>query len=490
MSDSTAISRRRFLEVAGSAALAASLLRDGAPAAAAVGPPNVVLIVIDTLRSDHVSVYGDRAHTPNIDSLAARGLRFTRAYPEAMATVPARRSIMTGRRVFPFRHWHVYDGLRRTPGWAPIADPANTVFTSLMRRSGYWTSYVTDNPFLGFARLYGPFRGTFNRFVGIGGQLGQNKPLSTVSRHELNHWLVPELRRPHIERRVRHYLANGDGYWRDDSRSWAARVSTTGALALDEAARHQPFALLLDAYQPHEPWTPPRHFIDMYGDKRHRGPEPSVGRYGRVSDWLGSRRAGPVLRRMRDLYAAEVTLTDAWLGRFLGRLRQLGLERSTVIMLVADHGYLLGDYGWTGKIASSLHPALIQVPLILVDPGGRQAGSTSGYFASTHDVGPTLLAMAGIPKSPAMDGSDLSPLLSGGQPAGRRLAWGGYANWFYARTDDWALISDDGGNHPRLYDLHRDPRERRNVARRHPRRVRELTRAVHRRAGGELPVYR
>src|SRR3989337_1520335 len=102
--------------------------------------PNVVLIVIDTLRTDHV--YGKRARTPNMDALARRGLSFTRCYPEAMPTVPARRSIMTGRLVFPFGDWHPWPQLPQEPGWAPIAEPALT-FTSLMRRAGWWTGRVT-----------------------------------------------------------------------------------------------------------------------------------------------------------------------------------------------------------------------------------------------------------------------------------------------------------------------------------------------------------
>ncbi|HEY1273828.1 MAG TPA: sulfatase-like hydrolase/transferase, partial [Thermoleophilaceae bacterium] len=110
------ISRRRFLQ----AGAAAALLR-AAPAGAA-GRPNVLLLVIDSLRADHVGAYGGRTLTPGIDSIVAAGLRFTRAYPEAMATVPARRSIMSGRRIFPFRHYRRRPDLNSTPGWEPIAD--------------------------------------------------------------------------------------------------------------------------------------------------------------------------------------------------------------------------------------------------------------------------------------------------------------------------------------------------------------------------------
>src|SRR5215210_6269033 len=98
--------RRGFLKT-GAAATLLPYACAAAPDAARTRP-NIVLVIIDTLRADHVSAYGGRAHTPYIDSLAARGVRYTRFYPEAMATVPARRSILTGRRVWPFRDWHPY----------------------------------------------------------------------------------------------------------------------------------------------------------------------------------------------------------------------------------------------------------------------------------------------------------------------------------------------------------------------------------------------
>src|SRR5918999_5247726 len=95
--------RREVLLEAGASAAALASLEELPFFGASGDRPNVVLIVIDTLRTDHV--YGDRARTPNMDALARSGLSFTRCYPEAMPTVPARRSLMTGRRVFPFQGW-------------------------------------------------------------------------------------------------------------------------------------------------------------------------------------------------------------------------------------------------------------------------------------------------------------------------------------------------------------------------------------------------
>jgi len=88
-----------------------------------------------------------------------------------MPTVPARNSILLGRRVFPFRHWHKRPGLVAKPGWQAPAR-LDDMFTSVLARAGWWPGYVTDNPFLGFAAPYESFRRSFDVFVRHGGQIG------------------------------------------------------------------------------------------------------------------------------------------------------------------------------------------------------------------------------------------------------------------------------------------------------------------------------
>lgn len=484
------LTRRELLEAAGASVAVAAVDHRGAFAQRPDGP-NVLVIVVDTLRADHVGAYGGRARTPTIDALAREGLRFTRCHPEAMATVPARRSILAGRRVFPFRGWRPQPerGLRNTPGWGPIEDVGAT-FTSALRRAGWWTAYVTDNPFLGFANAYADFRRTFDRFVRVDGQFGTVRNPLPVARSEVAQWLAPELREPSIERRVRDFLASGGRYWEDDSRSWAARVCRAGSAVIAEAAQRRPFALVVDTYEPHEPWTPPRAYVDLYGDPEYRGPDPCLSRYARVRDYLKPDRRKPVLDRMRDLYKAEVTMTDRWLAVLLDGLRSQGLERETIVVLVSDHGYLLGDHGWTGKNASVLQPALTHVPLILVDPDRRRAGGSSAWFAQTHDIGPTLLDMTNVTPAKPMNGTSLAPLLAGRQPrTARPMAYGGYANWHYARTERWAYVAANTGLGRRLYDTKRDPEESRNIARMHPNVIDELEERVREQAGGRLPSY-
>jgi arylsulfatase A-like enzyme len=174
----------------------------------------------------------------------------------------------------------------------------------------------------------------------------------------------------------------------------------------------------------------------------------------------------------------------------MDRLVELGLERDTVIVLVGDHGILLGDHGWTGKIPIALHPELAQVPLVVVDPDRRLAGRASSYFASTHDIAPTMLAMAGVGAPHSMDGVDLSLLFQGRRLPERTFAYGGYANAHFLRSDNWALIASNNADNLRLFDLERDPGEHRNVADRHPPLAGRLHRRVVDEAGGRLPDYR
>jgi arylsulfatase A-like enzyme len=479
--DDSRTTRRRFLQAAGTSAAALSV-----PAGAVARPadrPNVVVIVIDTLRADHA--YGTRARTPNMDALARDGVRFVRTHPEAMPTIPARNSLLSGRRVFPFRGWHDYRGLLERPGWAPL-DDVGGAFTSVLRRAGYWTGYATDNPFLGFAPPYARLRDSFDRFARRGGQLGGRK--DGVSERELRHWLHPAMEDARSRQRVRQYLANG-GYAHDETRSFAARVFRDGVRLLEAGARQRPFALVVDTFQPHEPWTPPRKYLDMYGDPDYRGPEPGMPRYATVGSYLAGPGRERLLRRMRALYAAEVTMTDRWLGVLLDRLHDLRLERETAIVLVSDHGFLLGEHGYTGKKAERLHPEMARVPLTIVHPEHRRAGTDSSYLASTHDVAPTVLSMAGVRTPRPMTGVDLSSVFRGRRPPERTYAYGGYENSFYIRTDRWALLGVNAGTGFQLYDVRRDPGETRNLASVYPAKVEELYGVVLRRAGGRLPYY-
>jgi arylsulfatase A-like enzyme len=457
------LTRRGFVgAAAGAAALGTSACStsSSSPSGSSSDRPNVLLVIVDSLRSDFLGCYGSpQVQTPNIDSLAGEGIRFNRFFPEAMPTVPARRTILTGRRIFPFRGWERAPDLGRGPGSAGI-DDLDTTFTSILKRAGYWTGSVSDNPFLGFTRTWRPFRLSFDRYVTVVGHTGVREETVRVSDEELARWLPEGLAGDdrYVEG-MRKFLAN-TGAGKDDAESNAAHVFKEASKLLEEAESNQPFALVVDSFDPHEPWSPTQEYIDLYASPGYDGPNPGTARYARWESYLDEDE----VRQMRAVYAAALTITDKWLGTFLEEFRDRGLHENTAIVFVSDHGILLGDRGWTGKVAGELHPELTQVPCVIVHPDRRGAGETSPWFASTHDLAPTILSLAGVPVPRGMDGVDLSPLFDGESPGERPYAYGGYFNHFYVRSDHWSYVADNRGEERELYDLTLDPAEVVNVA--------------------------
>jgi arylsulfatase A-like enzyme len=488
------IDRRRFVRLAGAGLAAAvgggALVQTARRARGGSLPdgPNVLVIMLDTLRYDHVGANGnDWIRTPNMDALAAESLRFARAFPEAMPTVPARRSLLTGRRVYPWSDWKPTRNLPESPGWTGIA-PGEATWLDALRAHGYWTGYVTDNPFLGFAPSWAALRDGVDRFQRIAGQIGARRPASSISLAETRRWLPADMATSEDRylRSMRQHLANLAGA-RDEREQCCARVFSHAIDVLGDARRAgRPFALVVDSFDPHEPWAPVERYRKLYGADDYAGNEPGNVRYRPAAYLTDAERA-----RLPALYAAAVTQTDAWLGHFLDRVYQDGLADETAIVLLSDHGIVLGERGWTGKPALELHPELIQVPFLLRGPGRGAAGQATDYFASPHDVGPTLLATTGAPAPPAIDGADLSPLLSGGRPQVERPFWfGGYANHWYYRDDRWAFIADGNNSGRELFDLGADPGELRSVAREHPNVLRKIYRRVlHSSGARRLPYF-
>lgn len=485
------LTRRRLLQAGAAAGAGAALplsLGCAGDVSGAGGIRNVVLIIIDSLRPDFVGAYGSpQVQTPNIDALMAKGLRFNRAFPEALVTVPARRSIYTGRRIFPYRDFEPRADLGVSPGWAPIENLDHTIVKTL-RDAGYRTVQVTDNPPVGFSESYRPFRRSWDRWISIEGRVGTRNPIDSVSDEQVWRWLPKALRdNERYVQGMKKNLAN-TGYGRDEEESDAARVFKQAGVQLAELARDgKPFLLTVDCFDPHEPWSPTKEYIERYGAPDYEGPNIGVLKYG-FANYLSTGE----LRRARTCYGAAVTMTDRWLGHFMERFDKLGMGRDTAIVLLSDHGFLLGDRGWVGKIPNELHPEMAQVPFLIIHPEGRAAGEVAPQFVSTHDVAPTILSLLEVDRPRWMEGDDLSVLLDGGQPPARPFHYGGMFNRYFARTDEWVLLGDNLGGNRKLYDLTLDPREFKDVwakSRENKRIAEDLYQQVLAAAGGPLPYY-
>ena len=445
---------------------------------------NVVLIIIDSLRKDHIGAYGNQEiRTPNLDALAKDSLLFSRAYPESIPTICARRAIHTGLRTWPFRDWVPPKGEDIIlQGWEPIPNYQITL-AEIMRSAGYETLFVTDNLQQFDASMN--FHRGFEAFDFIRGQTTDGyRPLYTcppgkVEQALLNRAVLGTGSRAYFQR----YFAN-TAYRRSEADWFAPQVFTRASEFLEATASERPFFLTVDCYDPHAPWDPPAEYVAMY-DEGYEGPEPFAPVDG-ATDYLNERQ----IRRMSALYSGEVTMTDRWLGRFLNKMEELDLFDNTLLVLLSDHGIAHGEHGVVGKLPSSLWPEVTDIPFLIRHPDGKGAGKTSDYYASTHDVAPTILGFLGFEPPQPLDGQDLSVMLKGGEPEARPHFTLGYHDHVFTRDEEYAMISRNDGTEARLYDLREDPGMYEDVAGDHPDTARRMfDDYVLEDAGGPLPRY-
>ena len=468
------LTRRHFLKVAGATLLAATgcaRRRDSGM--------NVILIILDTLRKDHVGAYGNPwIKTPNLDALAKESLRFSRAYPESLPTICARRAIHTGFRTFPFKDRPQQQENAPAYGWLPIPW-YQTTLAEMLAGEGYETVLVTDTyhqfkPHMDFHRGFKVYRW-------IRGQENDPyKPPSSVSEEEIRRrYLV------HGEgNKALQYAANIQGREREED--WfAPRVFIDAMELLGGAQRREPFFMVVDCYDPHEPWDPPEKYTQLYDPDGYEGREPFTSLYGK-DDYLTEEQ----LKRMRTLYAAEATMADRWLGNFLGRARDLGVMENTLLLLLSDHGHALGEHGYTGKPHYALWPELTDIVFLLRHPEGKGAGEVSDYYASTHDVAPTVLGAVGMEPPSPVEGQDLSVLLDGEEPEPRPHFTLGYSEFVWTRDESYAMFARNDGSGARLYDLTADPTMDVDLSGEQPDMVKQMFEGyVLEDAGGPLPTY-
>jgi arylsulfatase A-like enzyme len=346
-----------MIGLAGAAALVAAVVV--AIPSGSGGPPNVLLITIDTLRADHLHCYGQPLPTsPNIDALAARSVVFERAVAASGYTGPAHSSIMTSR--YPRRNSMGFsNGLLVLDGVDTLADA--------FRRGGYDTAAFVGNGMLAA-------RSGLNR----GFDVYDDELLDT------------EANRPMPERLAPHTVAR--------ARAWLQRQ------------RSKPFFLWVHFQDPHGPYAPPAPY-------RNRFQVPAVAseptlpvladNSGRGGIPLYQLVDGP--RRMNDYrsrYAGEIAYMDQFVGELLAAVEQQG---STVVILTADHGESFGENGFYFVHGHSAAPDLSHVPLIVSAPGLR--AERRADLVGHVDVMPTLLELAELPHPPGVEGIALGPLL-------------------------------------------------------------------------------
>jgi arylsulfatase A-like enzyme len=430
------MNRRDFLQ-AGAALAAIPIVRKLSDAR-----PNIVFLLSDDQRWDSLGCTGNPiVRTPHIDWLAEQGVLFRNHFVTTSICMTSRASILTG----------LYACAHRINDFSTSFTPAQyaRTYPELIRNAGYHVGFIGK--------------------YGVGDQMPENR---------FDYWAgFPGQGRYFPERLSDRHLTEIMG---DQAIEF-----------LDRAPAGRPFCLSVSFKAPHVQDDDPRQFLhsrgteDLYRDTEIPVPETADPRYisllpievqrseGRRR-WAARFATPQLFQESVRAYYRLITEIDAVVGRIRQHLQKTGADQNTVIVYSSDNGFYLGEHGLAGKWL--MHEESIRTPMIVWDPrlSNSEKGRRVSEMTLNIDIAPTLLSLAGVEHHPSTQGRDLSDLI-----AGRSTDW--RREWFYEhhfsnngwipqteglRTERWkyTLYVDTQPEWEELFDLHKDPREKENLA--------------------------
>jgi len=429
--------------------------------------PNVLFIVVDDLDC-RIGCYGDGiAKTPNLDRLAARGVRFNRAYCQYPLCNPTRSSVLSG----------------RYPTSSGVLD--NNTF--LLLGAGHATLPA-------YFERHGYAVGTFGKIWH-----GINRGFASGEAKGPPEWFTPDQRaaqqaaEPDYWNRVHspyrnisppdpaaYSWANVFGPLPEGDEGVDTGIALQAEKELDKmAASGKPFFLAVGFNKPHVPLQAPKKFFDLYKTSEMPLPPdfdteprqlPGMPRdeFRQNIDLFAGRSFSALEAReaMRAYYAC-ISYADALVGRTLDRLRKLGLDKNTIVVLWGDHGWHLSEKGMWAK--GTLFEVSARGPLLIADPRKACAGQVSPRVVQYLDLYPTLVDLCALPPAPWTEGRPLTPLLDRPEAPWDHPAYTVQTrNWAVGRSvrdEHWRYTEwDEGRRGAVLFDHDHDPHETRNLA--------------------------
>lgn len=418
-------SRRRALHWAATALLTlASVL----PAASSRGAerPNVLFIAVDDLRPE-LGCYGaNYIQSPHLDRLAARGVRFERAYCQYAICGPSRASLLTGLRPDTLKIDDIDTYFRNTV-------PDVVTLPQHFKQHGYIATYYgkvfhggqTDD-----ARSWSPSPADLVPRRAAGGeyQLPAHRAIVAQRRAEA----VKNFGAENIQG-----LNAGPAWEADDAPddAYADGATTENALAALRRLRDRPFFLGVGYLKPHLPFVAPKKYFDHYdpstlplaADDHAPVGSPAIARHSSFE--LRTRASiaptglidAATSRQLLHAYAACVSFVDAQVGRLLAELDALGLRDKTIVVVWGDHGWHLGEFGIWGKATN--HEIATRAPLLVAVPGRSARGQASRALVEFVDIYPSLCELAGLPLPAHLEGRSFAPVLSDPNWSGKPAAF-------------------------------------------------------------------
>jgi uncharacterized sulfatase len=421
---------------------------------AAAERPNVLLIIVDDLRPE-LGCYGvSRAHSPNVDRLAERGMRFDRAYCQYPVCNASRTSFLTGLRPETTRVFSNDLYFREKL-------PDAVTLPELFKKNGYRTVSLGKIFHAG---------GKLAKLSASGGADAERSwdevkvfaPTKTGMQGEGR-----EMTNPGGNRGWCRWLAADGG----DEDQPDGQYAAEGVRILNEP-REQPLFLAVGFNKPHDPFISPKKYFDLYPPEsieppqvpEKRGPAAPLA-ISRATDF--SKFTDQDRREFLRAYLAGVSFMDAQVGKLLAALDATDRWKNTVVVFFGDHGYHLGEHGWWNK--STVFEESARVPLIVWSPGTRGAGKATNAIVELVDVYPTLCDLCGLTAPSDLQGKSFRPVLDDpslpGKPAAFTVVERGGVLGRSVRTDRWRYTEwDEGRKGAELYDQATDPDDYVNLA--------------------------
>lgn len=424
---------------------------------------NVIQIVIDSLRTDHLGCYGsDRAHTPNIDKLAAESCVFDYSISESLPTVPVRRALSTCKRTFPYQDPPRPKGITNSRyGWRPLPEPHVTTAERLAN-ADYTTGMVVDTyhmmkPAMNFHRFFDSWqwiRGQENDLYRSGRLDVDLRPFTNLD----------DVDSPRLGT-LKQFLRNQQGRHAEEEYQ-EAQLFSAAAQWIDDNQDEPNFFLWVDSFSPHPPWRVPQRFIDMY-DPGYEGLEPIYEGAILFQD-LTERE----MNHFRAIYAANVTWVDHCVGKLLDKIDACGLQDKTMVMLLSDHGRMLGEYGLKVGMASEyVFPELYKIVSMIRMPDRAAAGKRIATPVHNIDLVATMLHRIGADTTD-IDGLDLWPVMAGEQERVREYLISAQQDWHSVWEPGWLYVRGPKSEH--LYEIDKDRGQERDLAEANPAKTKEM----------------
>jgi len=414
-------------------------------------PPNIIFILADDLGYGDLGCYGqERIKTPNIDRMAAEGMRFTQHYSGSTVCAPSRCALMTG--------LHTGHGTVRDNdggyGAGPLK-PTDITVAEVLKKAGYATALI------GKWDLAGPDGTAIPNLHGFDYSFGYQH-----SSRAHNHY--PEFLWRNAQKVMLEGNQGGQGT------QYSHDMFTREALTYIERKRNRPFFLYLAYTIPHAELTVPEDSLKPYLGKFPEEP------YKKKASWQWRPGSYCPQENPKATFAGMISRMDRDVGRLLTKLEECGLDRDTLVIFASDNGAhkegganpnFFESSGPLRGIKRDLYEGGIRVPFIARWPGKIEPGSTTDHVSAFWDFLPTCAELAGTGAPEGIDGLSMVPTLLG-QP--RRQEEHEFLYWEYkekqaVRMGDWKAVrlrGEDGGLE--LYDLKSDIAEKHDLAKRHP----------------------